>query len=595
MRFIGADVEEPVPDAWEAIANATRDELEERGADRAERARAALDIRKWIALVPEERGPLDLVKYAFQIEPLYSSRAITDREQVHVKATQVGWSTGAIRMALYHADALGRTVLYTFPTQDELSDFSRKRIKPIIRGSEHLTSRMSADGVDNVGQKQVGGGWVIFRGLNKPVDSLDVDVLIIDEYDTSDQVNINATQYRLSGAESADLRRRIGVPSIPGFGIDAFYETSDQRVWSVKCGACRHWNPMRGYDAFAANVDQDKIALVCAKCRKAIDVRKGEWVPEFPDREVRGYHAPKLLVPGRRVLERVIENSKKTKPNEVEDFHRRDLGQAWAPAEGRLSLEAIRACTRPELRLEESLAPYTLLPVAMGVDMASARALNVVIEQAGDQEWSVGRKVWVGEVEDEPGGRTAFQTLCWLMRAFHVNMAGIDDGPDGRFSRRFAEEFPGRVYRCSFYTPQPGAKTDAAPWNVNDDEHFVSLHRTKTYDATFERFRLQRVVLPPLDQLPADYPVHLGNLYRRAVELPGGTGRVRVDYVKTGAEDYAQSEAYLLAAIELFYRNAGIISLHGAGPVALVDQLDDFVESDLSDWASEPEYRPGFE
>lgn len=593
MRLEQLDSDEPLPDAWEAAANTIRGELEERGAARAERAIARRGIREWVDMVPEERGPLDLVKYAFQIEPLYSERAITDREQVHVKATQIGWSTGAIRQALYHADVLARSVLYTFPTEDELADFSRKRIKPVIQASNHLRSRMPRGAVDNVGQKQIGQGWVNFRGLNKPVDSLDVDVLIIDEYDTSDQANIDATEYRLSGAESADLRRRIGVPSIPGFGIDAFYEASDQRAWTVRCDACNAWNRLQGYEAFQANVDQDRIALVCASCQRPIDVRKGEWVALFPDRTVRGYHAPKFLVPGRRVLERIIANSKKTRPNQVEQFHRRDLGEAYAPSEGRLSIEAVRACVRPDLRPHEGLISYAL--TTMGVDMASARALNVVIEEEVDRKNTVGRKVFVGTIEDD-GERTAFQKLCFLMDGFAVNMCGIDNEPDGRFSKAFAARYPGRVYRMDFFTPQPGGRTEPAAWNVDDAEQFVSLWRTKTYDATFERFRLQHVLLPPLDMLPEDYPKHLGNLYRRRVELPGDTGKARVDYVRTGPEDYAQCEAYNLAAIELYWRNAGLGAVRGAGPMPLADQIADFTDDDDLDGVADTlgVWRPPF-
>lgn len=589
VRLDSLDVDEPIPNAWEAIANTVRGELEDRGAARSERARARRSIRDWVDLVPEERGPLDLAKYAFQIEPLYSDRAVTDREQVHLKATQIGWSTGAIRQALYHADVLGRSVLYTFPTEAELSAFSQKRIRPVIRGSEHLRSRMAADAIDNVFQKHIGEGWIDFRGLNKPVDSVDVDVLIIDEYDTSNQANINATEYRLSGAESADLRRRIGVPSIPGFGIDSFYEASDQRAWSVRCEACNHWNRLVGLEAFTDNVDQDQAALVCSKCRRIIDVRAGEWVPAYPDRDVRGYHAPKFLVPGRRVLERVIANSKKTRPDQVEDFHRRDLGQAWAAAEGRLSLEAVRACVRPELRLEETLLTYKL--VTMGIDVASARDLNFVIEESLTDDYMVGRRVSIGTISGTLAER--LERLSQLMERFSVNMCAIDSQPDGMFSEAFAKQFPGRVYRVSFFTPAAHGRVEPPMWNVNDGEQFCSLHRTKFYDATFERFRRQHVLLPPLESIDPVYPKHLGNLYRRRTELPGETGRERIDYVRTGDEDFAQCEAYCYAAIMLFRRQVGLSALNGT--VALADQLD-FEPLDLTSYgeAGSQVYRPGF-
>lgn len=606
-----AAVDEPLPDPWEMLLNTVDAERADRGQQRAQMAANRLGIREWVDRVPEQRGPLDLVRYAFQIEPLYSEAAATDREQVHRKATQTGWSTGAIRLALFWADVYAWSVLYTFPTDIELRDFSRKRIQPVIRASEHLRGRMLSDQVDNVGQKQIGQGWISFRGLSRPVDSIDVDAMLIDEYDTSDPAVLTDTEYRMSGAESADVVRRIGVPSIPGYGIDKHYEDSDQRHWTVRCAACNHWNPMNGYESFCQNVDLDAAALVCAACRRMIDVRgdglrsPAEWVAAYPDRAVRGYHAPKHLVPGRKVLERLIRNSKRTRPDEVEAFHRRDMGEAYAPAEGRLSLEAVRACVRPELRPEQAVVSHALK--TMGVDVASARACNVTIEESLDDEHAIGRKVFVGTV-----GGTAndvFRELCRLMEVFGVHMCCIDNEPDGMFSRAFAARFPGRVYRADFFTPAPGARKEADVWNVLDDEQFVSLWRTRLYDATFERYRLQRVLLPPLDFIDPDFPTHLGNLYRRKVEIQAaagkrrgvqastdmGTGRFRVDYVRTGPEDYAQCEAYNVAAIELYWRRVGREQLLGGGPVPLAEHSEAFLPGDDDEGRSGLEYRPGFE
>lgn len=592
MRLEQLDVDEPLPDPWESAAAAVRGELEQRTGRREQVKMRRLTYRKWADRVPEPRGPLDFNRFVWQRE-LYDEAAAHDREMVIAKATQAGASTQAIRWALFHADVHQRVVLYTFPTDRELGDFSRQRIKPVIRASQQLRARMTSEAVDNVGQKQIGAdGWIYFRGTNKPIDSINADVVVFDEYDTSDQANIEASERRVTGPDSAGLIRRIGVPSIPGFGIDALYETSDQRVWTVKCES-GHWNPMRGFEAFQQNVDQDRLVLVCSTCQQPLDVRQGEWVATYPDRDVRGYHIPKLIVPG-FPLSTLVANSKKTRPDQVKAFHTRDLGEAYAEAEGRLSLEAVQACVRSELHPAESLISYNL--TTMGVDMASARALNVSIEEEIDRGNTIGRKVFVGTIEDN-SERTAFQQLCWLMDAYNVNMCGIDNEPDGRFSKAFAQRFPGRVYRMDFFSPQPGARNEPHVWNVNDDEQFCSLWRTKVYDATFERFRMQHVLLPPLDLLPADYAKHLGNLFRRRVEDPDGARAPKIDYVRTGPEDYAQCEAYNLAAIELYWRNAGLTSIRGQGPTPLADRIEDFVRSDLTSPADDAGgvYRPPFE
>lgn len=591
------EVDEPIPNAWEIAAATVRDTLEARGQKAAQVKLRRTMFRPWTDGVPEPRGPLNFRDFAFQAE-LYDQRSADDDEQVYKKATQVGVSTQSVRWALFHADVHQRVGIYTFPTTNELGKFSRQRIKPVIRGSAHLRSRMSGDAVDNVEQKQIGErGWIYFVGMNKPIDSIDGDFMVFDEYDTSDQENIEASERRLSGLQSAGLIRRVGVPSIPGFGIDALYDASDRRVWHVKCEVCNHWNPINGIEAFEQNVDQENLQLVCAKCRSAIDVRDGEWVAEYPDREVRGYHIPKLLIPGRKTIAKVVNNSRKTKPYEIEAFHQRDLGEAYAPAEGRLSLEAIQACVRPDLRLEESLAHHGL--VTMGVDMASARALNVTIEAQIDPNDpnSAGRKVFVGEVGNRDPERT-FQQLCVLMETYGVNMCCIDNSPDGRFSEALKQRYPGRVFSVSFFTPQAQGRKVPEPWTVDYDARHVSLWRTKAYDATLERYRMQKVLLPPLETLPwdrtknrSDFAAQLGNIYRRRVEKDDGTERV--EYVKTGPEDYAQAEAYNLAAIELFWNVAGTTAARGQGPTPLVDEIEDFVPADLAGYGDDT-YRGGF-
>jgi hypothetical protein len=534
-------------------------------------------LRSWVDWVPEERGPLDFGRFAYQRE-LYDERSAGDREQVFAKATQVGLSTLAIRLALYHADIYGRTVLYVFPTSSELGAFAQHRIRPVVRASEHLQSRMPPSAIDNVALRQVGAGYVFFRGAQKPIDSIAADLAIFDEYDFCHMAHIEASERRVSGPLSAGMLRRIGVPTYPGFGISAAFEASDQRAWSVKCEACNEWNRLYGYDAFLANVDQERLELVCRGCRRRLDVQAGEWVAAFPDRDVRGYHVPKLVIPNAR-LDELVANSRKTRPDQREAFFQRDLGEPFASEENRLSLEQIRGCVDPALRPLASLASDRF--VLAGIDVASSRALSVVIGEALEDGST--RRVFVGEIDDEPG-RGVFEQLCDLMGRFGVHMAAIDHAPDGRFSQAFAARFPGRVYRVGYFSPGPGQRRESSHWNVDDEVGFASLWRTRWIDVTFEQFRSGSVVLPPLETLPASYPPQLGSLVRRSEET--GNGGIRIDYVSTGADDFAHAEVYLLAAHELLLRRAGMqmLAASTATPLALTETIEDFEPVDLTSY-----------
>jgi hypothetical protein len=582
----GFDASEPVLDPREAAAARFRELLEERSQVQTELALARTRFVDWVGGVPEATGPVDASaegRFPYLAE-LYGQRGAHDREQVYAKGAQVGISTLAIRLGLFHADVFARKIVYCFPTDIELREFSRHRIKPAIEASAHLRSRMSKAGVDNVALRQIGHGWWFGRGLSKPVESIDCDLLILDELDSADQANVEASEWRVSGPHSAGMIRRIGVPSVPGFGISQLYEESDQRVWSCRC-ECGTWNPIRGLDAFEHNVDQERMLLVCRECRRPLDVRAGEWVPTYPDRDVRGYHLPKLIAPGQR-LEVIVKNSRKTRPDQVQAFHNRDLGEGFSPADSRLSLEQVRACVDPELRPLTTLASSNL--VTAGIDVASSRPLTVVIEEAIGADR--GRKVFVGEIDDRPDGPSAFQQLDQLMDAFGVTLACIDHMPEARLAEAFAQRWPGRVWRVSYFTPQPSPRQDPPPWNVDSETCFASVWRTRVLDFVLERFRQRRVLLPPLETLPSGYAPELGNIVRRTVEHVNG---VRAEYVKTGPDDFAHAEAYNAVAIALvdLLHARGALQRQLSQPYSLADQLD-FVPVDLG-WDSEPEYDPG--
>lgn len=585
---MGLDLMSSVPDPWAALSVELERVRDDRGRSSREVAVRALPFRKWAELVPENRGPLDFGRFAYTRE-LFEEWMATDREACFAKATQVGISTLAIRFAIYHADVHGHVCLYTFPDERTLADFSRQRIRPVIRNSIHLLERIPAAAVDNVGQRQIGAGWLYCRGTNKPIESIDADVVVFDEIDYSDPENIEASERRVTGPNSAGLLRRVGVPTFPGFGVSAAYAASDQRVWSVKCGACGEWNPMRGAEAFAANVDTERLAIVCRKCRKRLEVQAaGEWVAAYPDRDARGYHLPKLIVPGVR-LDQLVANSRKTRPDQRQAFYNRDLGEPYAPAEHRLSIDQVRACVDEHLRPMPSLRSDRF--VCAGIDVASTRGLNVVVEEMLDQH-NTGRRVFVGEIEDGPEG-TAFEQLLALMDRYGVRMACIDRAPERRFSEAFAAACPGRVFLAGYFTPQPGARVDPMPWIVDDESHAVTLWRTLAIEATLERFRRGAVRLPPLDTLPADYPAHLGAVVRQNIELAGG--QVRADYRSLGPDDYLHAEVYCLAAVELVWRQIGLSRVLGQPLVPLLEPGVDFEPSNLGGHDDKSSYRLGFD
>jgi len=520
----------------------------------------------WALRVPEPKtGTLDFDRFPFQRE-LYEQGA-ADKEVVIKKSTQVGISAFAVRWALYWADTRGWTGLYVFPTKGDVHDFSAARIKPAIEGSPYLRGRMTPGEVDRMGLKRVDRGFVYFRGSEskRGLDSVDADHIVFDEYDTLAQDNIPDAERRITGTLHG-LIRRVGVPSVPLYGIAGLYDDTDRREWVVKCDACGEWQELD----FWKNVDMERAIRVCAEedCRKPLDVAKGAWVPEFPDRDVRGYHVSRLIAPLADVAD-IIKQSKKKTAYQRQVFYNKDLGLEFAPEEGRLSLRAIQAAQTAGggFGMTDFYDGGNL--VTMGIDVASTRDLNVRIsEHWYEGETPKKRGLWIGHV-------ASFDGLVDKMRNFRVNMACIDHAPEGRMARQFANQFPGQVFLVRYNSP-----SSKEVMIVDDEAMIVSVKRVEAIDAMTSMIRQQRNQLP--DDLPPGYVAEMQALVRTAER--DAHDRQKVEYLRSGpADDYAHAETYDMVAGEVWRYMEAKNAITRSEYRALDDILEGFERSHLGD------------
>jgi hypothetical protein len=527
----------------------------------------------WSLRIHEPKtGKLDFDRFPFQRE--WYAEGHDDPDTVTVKATQIGASAHIVRWTMYWADVHGWTVIYVFPKQNLMYDFSDTRVKELIEQSGYLRGRIAQSSVQNKGLRKIGNGFVYYRGSESTdgLESIDGDALALDEYDLLVAENIPIVERRLSGSLHG-LVRRLGVPSVPGFGLDALYRKTDQRRWWVRCECGESqpvfFNAQHDEDdldgVVTGYVDQEQMRVVCGHCALPLDVADGEWVATYPDRGVRGYHASRLIVPAvaenrRGLLETVVAASKQTEPFNRQVHNNRDLGEAYAPSEGRLSLAAIQAAQREFTQVTGYVGNNL---ITAGIDVASVRALNVRISEHLPNDTK--RALFIGQVE-------SFNDLPGIMRAYGVHLAAIDHLPEGRLARSFAERFPGRVYLVALTGP---ALT--MPLAVNEPERLASVRRTEAIDATFAMIREQRNQLP-LD-LPEGYTGHLQAPVRFMQK--DDVGKVVVGYRSSGPDDYAMCEVYDLVAGELWNYRQTLDQY--AGVLQPLEERFEFERSHLGD------------
>lgn len=519
--------------------------------------------------IPEAKfGRLDLRWFPFQREPFYSKLSDEAEEVCFLKSTQIGASSAMIRWAVRRADLFGETILYYFPTDTDVLDFADEKLDPAIDASEYLTSRLAPGFVRQKRLKRIGRGWLYLRGVKSRtgVQSVAGDGIVFDEYDDADPRNLSQAERRLSGARQAGRTprvRRMGRPSIPGYGIDVAYENSDRRRWLVTCPKCDTEQPLDffenvrwrseaggkdvlrpGHDEYLEKADVTEVWRVCAKCEASLEAPKvskpagpifdGRWVPQNPKKRVLGYHIPRLIVP-RADLAAIVEASRETKDYEVETFHNADLGLAYAKADAVLTLEAIEAAC--SLGGEMVFEYRGVNPVVAGLDVASERDLSMRIEELIPGPEGVTRKaLWIGEPHD-------FDEVAKMMNPFRIALLVVDSLPERRQAKALAATFRGRVILASYAT-----RPEADAISFDPKKTLVTVNRTEAIDAMMDSIR--NLTNLPLRRPPTGYLEQLQAPKRRTEE--GKDGRPRRYYESTGADDYAHAEVYALVAKEMY-------------------------------------------
>jgi hypothetical protein len=592
-----------------------RDALAEWAEDRAQTITAiqslARPMRDYAELIPEPTaGPLRFDDFPFQAE-WYSPEVADAETVVMMKSSQIGASAHWWRWAVRRVDQFGEVGVYIFPTDTHVKDFGDERIEPGIEASEYLRSRIRPRFVRNKHLKRIGRGFLHLRGSNSKAgaQSVAAQFVVFDEYDHLDASNVPQIERRIRGARAIGLRprvRRLGNPTIEGFGISEAFEHSDRRVWLARCELCAHeqevtweesvrWQSVRrgkvmrpGHDVFDDPNDVHRVWRACRYCDAELDVADGRWVAQNPTARIPGYHATQLIVPGAD-LPAIVVASRKRAPAEIEAFENNDLGRPYSAAEAQLDLPTLlAACERGGPQRDYYDGPN---PVTMGVDVAGERALSVRVDEqlpAGDARTPNPRQaLWIGEVD-------SFNDLVGMVERFGVAVVAIDDMPERRMAKALRAHFAAGRVILVHYTAVPGAPSLRAETGergtvLEGVPLSVTVNRTEAIDAMMDSYRQGRNL--PLADPPPRWLDQMRALKRKTeLDQKGNPRRV---YVTTGnsGDDYAHADVYALVATELWRMRGGMRVL-AAPERPLPDEELGFKRMRLG--RDSDEYVPGF-
>jgi len=504
-------------------------------------------IKKRPFLIPNR--PFDIEHHKYLID-LYKCTA---KEIVVMKSSQAGVSEWLLSKAIHTCDQLDGNVLYIFPTEQTVSDFSTARLGPAIEASEYLTqilidgsSASGLKGSDRITLKRFRHRHLYFRGSQVQPDgnapklkSIDADMIVLDELDELDQRAPAITQKRLGHSRLATVLY-VSTPTYPGYGIDAEYSETDKRQWFIKCDHCGQKQPLTiddivtEWDKLGRPIawhgqNQNNAWPVCRHCGWKLNrLGEGEWVAEFPSVEKVGFHLTKLFSPFSNIpsivtdLQTVDETKKREAWNQ-------DLGLPYVPKGGSLTSEDLDLCRR-----EYGHGPNHYMNCYMGVDIGNT--LHVVVR--------TGVHLLSKETYQLYAGESDWDTLDNLVKIYRPTTIVVDALPETTQARKFQEKYPFAKVWLAYYPNQPvgNKKEEYAVWNQL--EKTVLIDRTRALDAMFAGF------YGHLSALPA----HARNIkeYYNQMRVPikikkevGTSGILTATYIDNKrADHYAHAETY---------------------------------------------------
>ncbi len=488
----------------------------------------------------------------YQIEPMESLAS----RLCYMKATGGGFSEieilKSLRGMIYRRYPQG--VLYMFPTNDDVQDFSKSRFAPLIQFNKLTIGKYvksGGKGTDSASLKKVGNSFLYLRGARlNPSDEGDakfstkltgiqVDRIVPDEIDQMDSEAIAKARGRMGNAAVDGVKGNkeevyIANPSDEDSGIDLYWQKSDQREWFRKCvcgeETCAELEFMNSPEKCVGFYENGKGYIRCRKCGKPVGISPGRWIAQRPEvKDLDGYHWSHLSSLYHDPA-RILRDFTDPPEGNLGDVYRLDLGLPYSAKEDKLQKDVVLRCCG------QDVMPTTHKgPCAMGVDVK--RTKHVVIGvRTGNDRYEI---IKTAEV-------ASFNDVHDLRKRYNVKSAVVDIRPYEDEARQYqkAERSDGcRVYLCE-YTQSPLQEAD-----FNDNTGVVKTYRTGIFDASHRVISSGQLRLPRRCPAIEEFAIGCCKCVK-SKEKNKKTGQVIYIYRKTGdqQDDYRNALNYFLLA-----------------------------------------------
>ena len=486
------------------------------------------------------------------------------------KCAQVGLSTLELVLALAFCALHDYLKLaYVLPTAKFATEFSAMRMDPAILSSPKIASLVSKD-TDNVGMKKIGTCFLIMRGTSGETQaiSIDLDCLVIDEYNFANQKILSTFSSRLQHS-LLKLRRNFSTPTLPEYGVSGGYDTSSQGLRAVFCTRCNHWvfpsffadvvipgfaKPLNDFRAIDKDHQGVKDAyLSCPNCRKALTIEnlndpdKREWVHRNPTATAKGFHVMPWDVPKYNPIPEILAD--------IENYTYQDwcnfrLGLDYESSENSFQESVINTnSVIPPISIETiRLGLSGIYGGYLGSDLGKTNHVIIGIPSVfGTLDIVCLARVDVKKIVADTGD---VHFGPWLRDIF-VKIAGrksvIDHAPAWEPALHMVSTLPDKAAYGAYYSANP-KKGNLDIYSFDDNKGAVTIERDRHLDDLCEAVNNGKIRF-----LQKDHPEmsimrkHLKNI--KKVKQTNSKGQNVETWVSLSSDDhYAHALGYLWAA-----------------------------------------------
>lgn len=503
-----------------------------------------------ISHVPLPKGVAwDFSDRAWQVDILDDKNPST----VTMKPTQIGLTTISLARYLWFAVHNQCRLMYTLPRQDDVTDLVTSRLDGIIAASPLLSSL--AGKVNNVRLKSLGNSYLHFMEASVEPRMLDVDYLVHDEVDLSNQGHLEMYASRLDASNYRE-HHRLSTPTLEGYGIHALYEQSDKKKWFVKCQRC-NTETVLVWDKHAC-FSGSRTWYACDRCGKEFTseiINSGVWrVTGNPASDISGYSISQMMTPFISP-DRLKAQQETMSPK---NFANLRLGEPYAPSVGGFAkADVMDKCfgSNHGISVESSGRYY------LGADQGNE--IHVAI---GKLEGDVIKIVHLEKIPFSEG----FDRLEFLARKYRVVKSVVDALPNRHSAYQLANKMDGRMRLAIF------SEIDSIYREEADNK--IVINKADSYD------RLRSIVEEGRVQFPGnrsnmsseimDAIDHLSNMRRDEVTRQSRSGGEiqKIMWVNTGPDHYADAIDYLSIACDTDQYSS--LSIREVGSKTRVEQGD---------------------